>query len=190
MVGQTFNDAQRKAILSSFTHESNGEYDKALAALGSAGIEPGNYFLNLRSGWLRYLKQDYPNAVIAYNAALTTQPQSVEVLVGLLNCYYAVKNDVQLQTTADQLLAFDPANYSAQRYLILSDIGRKEYSKAEIRLEKALRLYPIDLQLNINLTETYFKQSRVSDARNILSMLEAIYGSQNTQLSALRKTLE
>ncbi len=188
--GQPFNDVQMKAIALSFTHEANGEYDKALTVLSGAGIPSEDYFLNLRSGWLLYRKQAYQDAIRSYATALKAQPRSIEALVGMLNCCFAIKDNVELHARADELLAIDPANYSAHRYLILSDIERKEYSKAELRLEEALGFYPIDLDLNLSLIAIYTKQSRITDARGILNMLEAIYGSQDTRLSTLRKTLE
>lgn len=187
---QTYTAVQSSAISQSYVHEANMEYGRAIAMLRQAGFAPGDYFSNLRLGWLVYLKKDYPDAVAAYRIAISAEPTSIEAHVGLMNALYAMRDNAGLESVANTLLSFDPANYYAHRYLIQLDIDLGEYSKAELRALSAQKLYPIDLTLNLNLARIYHQQGRRDDVRNLLMTLEAIYGLQNAEIVSFKEILK
>lgn len=185
---QTYNEPQAKAIAESYRLETNGDYAKAIGVLEA--VKTNDYFFNLRLGWLYYLKTEYKTAVKLYQSAQSAKPRAVEARIGLMNCYYYSKEYTKTASAARDLQEFDPSNYSAMLYLVLVDMAHKDYSTAEVRANEALKMYPIDLNLNLDLAYIYLSQGRTDEARTVAKRLEVIYGQAYTEIAALKKALQ
>jgi tetratricopeptide (TPR) repeat protein len=182
---QSYTDAQSGALGKSYVYESAAQYDSAAAVLLAAGPVGGDFFLNLRLGWLHYLKKDYGTAVRYYRVAEKAEQRSIEAKVGLLSCFEQTKDGSGLFETARELFTIDPANPSAHRFMIDADIAIREYSRAETRANQALRYYPIDPGFNVRLARIYLLQGRTAEAHAVAAAMQAIYGRQNAEVNAL-----
>jgi|WetSurMetagenome_2_1015567.scaffolds.fasta_scaffold63249_2 predicted Zn-dependent protease len=185
LIAQSYTEAQAGALTRSYAHESAARYDSAADVLLAAGPVGDDFFLNLRLGWLQYLKKDYGTAIRYYRTAEKAEQHSIEAKVGLLNCFQATGDGSGMFETARELFTIDPANQTAHRFMIDADITIREYSRAETRTNQALRYYPIDLGFNVRLARIYLAQGRPADARAVAAAMQAIYGRQNAEVSAL-----
>ncbi len=140
--GQTFEQMQ-SAFKTSYAHESKKEYSEAIQDLSSVYKEE-NYELNLRLGWLHYLKANYERSANYYRIAIKLRPAATEPLWGLLKPLSASKDWVGVESVYLKILKLDPANSYATYHLGLVYYYRKNYSKAKTYLDKSLNLNPFD----------------------------------------------
>ncbi len=80
-------EAQIKdAYYKSYTYEKMQDYENAINALSSVLNEyQDGYTVNLRMGWLYYLKTNYANSISHYQTAIKAAPSSIEAKLGYLN---------------------------------------------------------------------------------------------------------
>ncbi len=77
------SDGALQVYADSHRYEKMADYNDAVKAIIPLYKEmPGNYFLNLRLGWLYYLKGKYGDSINYYRRAGEINPQSVEALLG------------------------------------------------------------------------------------------------------------
>lgn len=125
--------------------ETDRKYDDALVQVETFQKQGGDAFLAaLRSGWLCYLKKDYPQATGYYTRACQLQPSAINPLLGLLNVAQAEKDTGREQSVASALLRIDPGNYRAQMSLGGLGYANKDYRTALSYYTRVLVIYPDD----------------------------------------------
>ena len=76
-----FAQTAEEAFSSSYTHEQNQEYTKAVADL-TAVYDANSYEINVRLGWLNFNAGDYPKSLEYYKKANALMPYSIEAKLG------------------------------------------------------------------------------------------------------------
>src|SRR3954470_18393663 len=88
---QTQDDKILSAFTSSYLGESNKEYLAAILKLEDV-YDANSYSINLRLGWLNYLKKEYPKSQMYYRKAMALEPKSIEARFGYVNPTAALQN--------------------------------------------------------------------------------------------------
>jgi tetratricopeptide (TPR) repeat protein len=152
------------------TAEKNGQYDDALEFSRLLREQYGElYLVNLRAGWLHYLKKDYASSLESYRRASVQAPGSVSALQGMASCSVDLGNSDQAIQTSSAILVIDPMNYQANRRLADVYFQKKNYERAELYYFKLSGLYPEDLDLAAQLGWCYHGQGRLDPARAIFN---------------------
>jgi tetratricopeptide (TPR) repeat protein len=139
--------ADELAFSKSYTYEYDTKYDKAIEVLQAVQLK--SYQLNLRLGWLYYLKKDYPKSESYYRKSLEMEPQSIEARYGLVLPLAAVSNWNSVLITYLEIIKIDPLNSTANYRIASIYYNRKEYDAAFAYLNKLLKLYPFDYDINL-----------------------------------------
>jgi len=136
----------QKRYEQSYRHEQIGKLDDAIKILIPLYQKyPKGYTLNLRLGWLFFLKRNYMNAIQYYKKASLIKPYAIEPKLGLVRVYLAINDYQKSQTLINEILRTDFYNYYGNLYAIEALIGEKKYNIALEITRKMLTLYPTDI---------------------------------------------
>ena len=164
----------------SYDYEQVGKYKEAIKILSPLYKKyPHGYTLNLRLGWLFYLKKNYNDSIEYYKKASLINTSAIDPKLGLIRNYLATYSYEDAQNLATEILKVDYYNYYANLYIIQSLIAQKKHKISEKIIKKMLALYPTDIlfleQLLINYKVTnnkYYKEVYESililDPNNVL----------------------
>lgn len=156
-----------EAFSKSYHFENNKQYLKAITAL--EGVYAANsYPLNLRLGWLHYLKGDYVVAQSFYKKAIGIKPHSIEARLGYVYPTAAMENWNDVVSTYEEILEIDP-NHSVVNFRMATIFFyRKEYEKAKGFAQKVLILYPFDFDTNYLLAQIELSLGNIIEAKAAL----------------------
>jgi tetratricopeptide (TPR) repeat protein len=130
----------------SLTAETNKDYETAIKQTTTYQAAGGDTFLaTLRSAWLSYLKKDYKNATLYYDAAEQLRPSSINPLLGLMYVSAAQGDAAAIEKAAENVLHVDPLNYQAQMLDASQQYASKNYALALGGYRRVLTYYPDDL---------------------------------------------
>lgn len=151
-------DEKIGAFSASITDEANGNYTEAVNKLMKIyDANKNNYLINMRLGWLHYLKESYDISKKYYkNAISLTQEKSIEPYLGLTLPLAALKEWSEVKNTYEKILLLDPNNYTANLRLGQIYLNNKDYRNAKLCLEKAYLNYKAEFEVNHSLGWTYF----------------------------------
>ncbi len=134
----------KKAYQESYRYEKMQDYKDAIKSLQPLlRINPNNYTLNLRLGWLYYLQGRYKNAIAHYRRAAMAQPKSFEPKLGLARVYLARGENAKAFEIASAIIKQDLYNYYANYYAASALIDSKPKESEKIA-RKMLERYPTD----------------------------------------------
>ncbi len=133
----------QEAFRESYTHENNGEIEKAIEALEKV-FETSSYELNLRLGWLHYQKGSLEESIGFYNRAVDLKPYAVEPKLGLAYPLSAMGRWNDIIGLYEQILKTDPQNSLVNYRMGLIYYNRGQYERADLFIEKVVNLYPFD----------------------------------------------
>ena len=157
--------------------EQSGEYDKGIEALQqiveSSGSSDDGY-TNLRLAWLHYLKGSYQLAVQHYATAAIALPRALPPRQGLLACYQALGDTVQVITTCQGILLLDPADYQANKTLGDTYYGQANYGAASRYYLQLATLNPNDLAMVTNLGWCYLQLRQLDQAAQVFNNVLAV----------------
>lgn len=132
----------------SYTYEGTQDYTKAIEAL-QAVYSPGSYTVNLRMGWLWYLKGDFAKSIVHYKNAITTESRSIEARLGIVYPLAAMENWGEVIKVYQEILSIEPANsLSCYRLAYINYYIKKDYAAALQFVNRSLALYPFDYDSN------------------------------------------
>jgi len=136
--------AQDKTLMNAFSQSYDYEvalkYDAAISTL-MAVYNPSSYEINLRLGWLNYLKGANQESVTYYKKAMLLMP-AAEPLWAMINPLTALENWNEIGKTYLIILKLDPQNVTANYNLGLIFYYRKDYVSAKKYFDVALNQYP------------------------------------------------
>lgn len=168
------------AYYRSYGYERTQAYDDAIKALiPVADAYPQGYTVNLRLGWLYYLRAGHANAITHYRRALDSAPASLEARLGLVNPLVALGRVDEAFTVLQQILAADRFNYFGNLRLAGLLHLRGSLSQAERVTRDMLALFPSDVSFLVQLglimgdlaetagAEAIFRDVLVLDPENI-----------------------
>ena len=154
------------------TAELAGEYEKAIETVHKViemteAAEDG--YINLRLGWLYYLKRDYKLAVQHYATSAIALPRSLPPREGLMACYQALGDADRVMESAQGIVAIDVAHYQANKTLGDLYYGRGEYALASRYYLQLVTLNPADLAMVTNLGWCYAQMGQLETAEQVLN---------------------
>lgn len=154
------------AFSRSYSYESNKDYPKAIESL--MGIYNGNaYPVNLRLGWLWYLKGDYAKSQMYYKNAIAAEPKSVEARLGYVYPAAALENWTDVSATYKEILGIDPENSIANyRLAYIAHYITKDNTAAAVYIGKVLKYYPFDFDANYLSALIQTSLGNIREARN------------------------
>jgi tetratricopeptide (TPR) repeat protein len=160
-----FSNEKLEAFKESIKAEEAGNYDSAIKPLETLYKNiSDDYLINLRLGWLYYLKTDYELSVKYYNKAVTISDKSIESLLGLTYPLSGQSKWDEIQNVYKDILDIDDNNYSANLNLGKIYYNSASYLNAKIQFEKIYENYPSDVETNIYLGWTYYQLGNSSKA--------------------------
>ncbi len=157
-------DATISAFSSSYKFESYKQYDEAIQALEKV-YDVNSYEINLRLGWLQYLKGEYTASVKYYQKAQTLQPKSVEALLGITYPQAAMSNWTDLAKTYEAILTLDAKNQTANYRLGEIYYNRGDFNTASKYVATVIANYPFDYYSNVLMAQIKTKQGDISAAK-------------------------
>jgi tetratricopeptide (TPR) repeat protein len=164
--GTAPSESQVAALLQrSYDEEAAGKLEPALAALdGVHATTRTAYVLALRRGWLLYRLAKYDDSVTEYGRAAALAPDAVEARVGSLAPLAAARRWNDVEAAARDVLAKDPANYSATLRLAFALYSQARFGDAEATYRRLAALYPGDVEVRGGLAWSLLKMGRARDA--------------------------
>ena len=153
-----------QSFKNSYTYEASGNYTKAISALTFPNSE-SSYSVNLRLGWLYYLKADHLKSKTHYEKAIKLSSNSIEARLGLIYPLTVLNNWDDIITVYKDILTVDNNHTSSHYQLAYIYFVRKKYAEAEKHLKKVLSLYPFDYNSNALLGSVYVKLGKIKEAK-------------------------
>jgi tetratricopeptide (TPR) repeat protein len=134
-----------EAWAASVNAEQSSDYTEALKQTVAWGQAGGDHYVTLlRTAWLKYKSQDYPNAAAYYAQASAQQPTALTPLLGLLATAQAMNDSAKIQTAAERVLRVEPTNYKALMAIAGTQFAAADYRKARSIYARVLGTYPED----------------------------------------------
>lgn len=185
-----FSQTDTVAIFSkSYNYESNKDYVKAIESMMSV-YNANAYPVNLRLGWLWYLKGDYAKSQIYYKNAIATEPKSVEARLGYVYPAAALENWTDVAATYKEILTIDPENSIANyRMAYISHYITKDNNAAAAYVGKVLKYYPFDFDANYLSAAIQISLGNIREASNA-AMKALQYNPQSKEAQKLFEGLK
>jgi len=141
------SDDVKKDYFKSYDYEQMGKYNEAIKVLSPLYKKyPKGYTLNLRLGWLFYLKKRYTNAVKYYKRATLANMYALDPKLGMISVYLETQKFNEAEMVAQELIKIDFYNYYANLYMVQSLIAQNKLDIATKIINKMLALYPTDIK--------------------------------------------
>jgi tetratricopeptide (TPR) repeat protein len=176
------NDAEvTAAIADALKQETAGDYSKAIDTLtAQLKTHPRNYSLNLRTGWLHYLKAEYDKSERDFQQASRANPKAIGAKLGVLLGMLAQERYKNAEPLAEQILRSDRGNYYASIRLAIALRNLKKYGEAEKLVRKMLVLYPSDTLFMTELGLNEVAQNKGDLARGVFLEVIALDPTNTT----------
>ena len=158
------NKAILAAFSQSYTHETAGEYTKAVEELKKV-YDEHSYEINVRLGWLTYKSGLFTESTAYYQKAMNLKPFSIEAKIGFVNPAGALGNWEQVKNQYIEILKIDANNTLINYRLGLLYYGKQDYTNALKHFEKVINLYPFDYDSVIMYAWSNFKLGRLREAK-------------------------
>lgn len=157
---QVYTDSHR--------YEKMADYDDAVKTIIPLYKEtPGDYFLNLRLGWLYYLKGKYGNSINYYRRAVEINPQSIEALLGQSLPLMAQQNWREVGRLMNHVIKKDYYNFYANLRLAVALRVQNKAFLAEKIDRRMLQLYPTSVDFMSELGRALKWQGKDKDAEQV-----------------------
>jgi len=132
------------------------KYEEAIKVLSPLFKKhPDDYTLNLRFGWLFFLKKKYNDSIRYYQHATLVKPYALEPKLGLARTYLTIYSFEDAENVCEHILKIDNHNYYANLYLVKALIAQKKYTLALEMVNKMLVLYPTNVTFLEQLARVY-----------------------------------
>ena len=157
MASDSFDEVKSQ-YFKSYDYELLGKYEEAIKVLSPLYAKyPKGYTLNLRFGWLFYLKKSYADSIKYYKKASLLNTYALDPRLGLIRVYLDTHLYKEAEKVANELLKIDYYNYYANIYMIQSLNAQKKYDISIKITQKMLALYPTDVSF-LELLAVVYKQ--------------------------------
>jgi tetratricopeptide (TPR) repeat protein len=169
---------------SSLKDEVNGNYTEAVNKIMKIyDKNKDNYLINLRLGWLNYLKGSFDQSKKYYRTALhLSGEKSIEAYIGITLPLAALEEWDEIRNTYSKILKLDPDYYTANLRLGQIYLQNGDYNNARNYLEKAYTPYQSEYEVNLSLGWTYYYLGNKQRAKDLFTT--ALMLSPNDTLAA------
>jgi tetratricopeptide (TPR) repeat protein len=162
---QAFQQLQKAKEL-----ENKERYDEAIKALATVyKTQPETYLVNLKLGWLSYLKKSYSNSQFHYQKAAAAAPGAIEPLLGESLPLMAQEKWDQVENLMYRVLKIDHFNYYANLRLSIALRLQKKYNLAENIDQKMLSILPASLDFLLEYGANSYYQGKIEIAKSALT---------------------
>lgn len=152
----------------SYNFEKKQDYVDAIQSLMPVyNAYPKGYTVNLRLGWLYYLKGNYANSEYHYKKALRANPYSIEAMLGLSLPLMAQGRWRAVEELMIKVLRIDYYNYLGNLRYCWALLKDKKYRAAEKIAKKMLLIYPTDVRFLNCLGIAVYKEGKKIYAKSI-----------------------
>ncbi len=152
----------------SHRYEKMADYNDAVKAIIPLYKKmPGDYFLNLRLGWLYYLRGKYGDSIVYYRRAVEINPQSIEALLGQSLPLMAQRNWGEVGRLMNHVIKKDYYNFYANLRLAIALRLQNKAFLAEKVERRMLQLYPTSLDFMSELGRALKWQGKNKEARQV-----------------------
>lgn len=175
----------QNAFYKSYDLEKSSNYTGAISELKKI-YKTGDYFVNIRLGWLYYLAKNYQESSKYYLTAIKLKPYAIEARFGYVKPLSALESWENVKAQYLEILKIDSHNTIAGYWLGLIYYNRKEFSNAAKQFEKIVNLYPLDYDSVIMLAWTKLQQGKSSEAKLLFNHALTLRPNDNSALSGLK----
>lgn len=180
-----------EAYSKSYNYERLQDFGSAVNSLAAvAQGYPAGYTVNLRLGWLYYLKQNYADSLHHYEIAMKSAPSSIEARLGYILPLMVQGRYDRVEAVAYQILETDRYNYYANLKLAVALRMEKKYQAAEKVLQQMLTFYPVDVTLLTELGLVREAEGKVDAATAIFTDILILDPANPVASTRLGKTSE
>ncbi len=155
------------AFSKSYEYEYTYKYDEAIKVLKTI-TKNSQYEINIRLGWLNYLKGEHTQSVAFYKKAIALIPSSTEARLGIANPLSYLGNWSEIEIQYLSILKYDSKNYTANYRMALIKYNVKEYNSAVKYINLLTELYPFDYDVNLLAAQINISLGNISVAKNHL----------------------
>jgi len=165
------SESVKKDYFKSYDYEQMGKYSEAIKVLSPLYKKyPKGYTLNLRLGWLFYLKKRYTNSVKYYKKATLANMYALDPKLGMISVYLETQKYKEAEIVAQELIKIDFYNYYANLYMVQSLVAQNKLDVATKIINKMLVLYPTDIKYLEQLAIVY----QLQNSKYLLKLYEDI----------------
>lgn len=176
----------KDAFSKSYAFEYNKLYDKAIEAIKAVYSET-NYEMNMRLGWLYYIKGSYSESLPYYEKAINQNPKSIEARLSYVNPASALGNWDKVVIQYNKILEIDQLHSAVNYRLGLYYYNVKDYNKALTYLERISPIFPLDYDITSLLAWTYYKLGKNKEAKQVFQRLLNIMPTDVSALDVYKK---
>ncbi|MBN1159503.1 MAG: tetratricopeptide repeat protein [Bacteroidales bacterium] len=151
------------AFIQSYEMEQQGNFMEAIASLQSV-YSADSYEINLRIGWLLYLKGNLTESMDYYNKAIALKPYAIEPRFGIAYPAYDHGNHALVIEQYQKILETCPNNTLALYRLGAVYYYDQRYAEAEKQFEKVVNLFPFDYDSLLMLAWTKYQLKQYREA--------------------------
>lgn len=151
------------AFSKSYQMEQDGNFGSAVDALMGVYSED-SYEINLRVGWLLYLKGSLTESMKYYNTAIDLKPYAIEPRFGIAYPAYDNGNHALVISQYQKILETCPNNTLALYRLGAVYYYDQKYAEAEKQFEKVVNLFPFDYDSLLMLAWTKYQLKKYREA--------------------------
>ncbi len=182
----SISDAVKQAsVYKSYEFEKANNYTAAISELNKI-YEAGDYFINIRLGWLNYLTKQYSESIKFYEKAIVLKPYAIEAKFGKIKPLSAIEDWEKVKQQYLQILKIDPQNTVVNYWLGLIYYNSKDYSNAVKLFEKVVNLYPLDYDSVVMLAWTKFNLGKLVEAKILFNQALVLRPNDSTAKSGLK----
>lgn len=156
-------EAIEKAFSESYELEKSGEYSQAIEKLKKY-YDEDSYEVNLRLGWLNYLKGNFTESSAYYERSISLSPYAIEARFGYVYPLSALGNWGVVKQQYEKILDIDPRNTLANYRMGMIFYGSEDYNNALRYFEKVVNLYPFDYDGTIMFAWSNLKLGKLREA--------------------------
>jgi len=161
--GAQENQALLNAFSKSYEYEQSANFAGAIDALKAVYAED-SYEINLRIGWLQYLKGSLTESMTYYNKAISLMPYALEPRFGIAYPAYDYGNHALVIEQYQKILEIAPNNTLALYRLGSVYYYDQRYAEAEKQYEKVVNLFPFDYDTLLMLGWTKYQLKKTREA--------------------------
>jgi len=178
--------ARQTAFSKSYELEKATNYTAAIKELNKV-YDTGDYFVNIRLGWLYYLAKNHTESIRFYDKAISLKPYAIEAKFGLIKPLSAIENWEKVKNEYIQILKIDPQNTIANYWLGVIYYNRKDYTTANKLFEKIVNLYPLDYDSAIMLAWTKLRLGKTPEAKVLFTHALTLRPNDSSSLDGLKQ---
>ncbi|MDO9154055.1 MAG: tetratricopeptide repeat protein [Paludibacter sp.] len=176
---------RQAAFSKSYEFEKSNNYSAAIKELNKV-YDAGDYFVNIRLGWLYYLAKNHTESIKYYEKAISLKPYAIEAKFGSIKPLSAIESWEKVKNQYLLILKIDPQNMLASYWLGVIYYNRKDYTGALKLFEKIVNLHPLDYDSVIMLAWTKLNLGKSNEAKVLFDHALTLRPNNSSALEGMK----